>query len=1210
MSQKEFYVKKRTGECKLYDKSKIYNAIKRAIISSYRERKINFDNDTVNTKVCYLTKEVESSIFSTENFKIEKDNEKEFYYINIEDIQDIVEDVLIKQCEDPKIAKCYILYRNNHSDIRLNNKLSLDIEKTMDGYLNDTDWRVRENASINYSIGGLILHNSGSITANYWLNKIYPKYIKDAHKDGDFHIHDLSMLSGYCFTGDTKVKLIDGTAISLKELAETKQNEEFYVFSRNKDNEIVPAKAIYPRLIEKNAKLVAVTLDNNEIIRCTPDHEFILLNGDRKEAKDLTSKDRLSPLHMTMSNSGYLMIKNKNKIQYIHRMIADYFFNENIDGKVIHHIDGNKLNNNIKNLKILIDPVHRRMELSKTKNGLKWKIAVKKLLGDRNKSIEMRKISSDTCKINNKIESFKLKHILGRYNIFLRKKFKIKYHNLFNYINKLSKIINVEINDIIEKYFDPIFHNILLDNFLNYTNNIKDTKQLLPDNHKILKIEELNYTEDVYCLTVPEHGNFALDSGVFVSNCAGWSLRQLIMEGLGGVEAKISSAPAKHLTTLVNQMVNFIGILQNEWAGAQAFSSVDTLMAPFVRYDNLSYKEVKQCIQSLMFGLNTPSRWGTQCPFSNITLDWVVPDDLKNQPVIIGGEPQDATYSDFQKEMDMINKAFLELYETGDNENRGFAYPIPTYNITKDFDWDNENAKLLWKITGKFGTPYFQNFVNSDLNPGDVRSMCPVYVKEKVLVRIDGLIDTYIEIDNLSNNEEYLIFSEGRYRKGRFTKYGKQPCYRITLSNNASIVVSDYHENIIHDGYTESTLTTIELLKSIKEKDYYIPFSRNMTDVQINHSEIKDVDPNLVDQFTNRIYYKITNIEYVGKLEVACFEMDGDPSFTLSTGIITHNCRLQLDKRELLKRGGGLFGSNEFTGSIGVVTLNMGRIGYLSKTKEEFFKKISNLMDIAKDSLEIKRKIVKKLYDQGLYPYTRRYLRHFNNHFSTIGLNGMNEGMINFMGKDLSNKDAINFTIEVLNFMRDKLIQYQEETGNLYNLEATPAEGTSYRLAKIDKEKYPDIILSGTDDSPFYTNSTQLPVDFTEDVFEALELQETIQGTYTGGTVFHTFLGEMIEDIEITKKLIQKIVYNYKVPYVTLSPTYSTCPKHGYLTGEVYECPKCGSPTEVYKRIVGYFRNVNDWNKGKHQEQKERVMFNIDGTEKIEKENLNELTSI
>lgn len=889
MSQKEFYVKKRTGECKLYDKSKIYNAIKRAIISSYRERKINFDNDTVNTKVCYLTKEVESSIFSTDYFKIEKDNEKEFYYINIEDIQDIVEDVLIKQCEDPKIAKCYILYRNNHSDIRLNNKLSLDIEKTMDGYLNDTDWRVRENASINYSIGGLILHNSGSITANYWLNKIYPKYIKDAHTDGDFHIHDLSMLSGYC---------------------------------------------------------------------------------------------------------------------------------------------------------------------------------------------------------------------------------------------------------------------------------------------------------------------------------AGWSLRQLIMEGLGGVEAKISSAPAKHLTTLVNQMVNFIGILQNEWAGAQAFSSVDTLMAPFVRYDNLSYQEVKQCIQSLMFGLNTPSRWGTQCPFSNITLDWVVPDDLKNQPVIIGGEPQDSTYSDFQKEMDMINKAFLELYETGDNENRGFAYPIPTYNITKDFDWDNENAKLLWKITGKFGTPYFQNFVNSDLNPGDVRSMCPVYVKEKVLVRIDGLIDTYIEIDNLSNNEEYLIFSEGQYRKGRFTKYGKQPCYRITLSNNASIVVSDYHENIIHDGYIESTLTTIELLKSIKEKDYYIPFSRNMMDVQINHSEIKDVDPNLVDLFTNRIYYKITNIEYVGKLEVACFEMDGDPSFTLSTGIITHNCRLQLDKRELLKRGGGLFGSNEFTGSIGVVTLNMGRIGYLSKTKEEFFKKISNLMDIAKDSLEIKRKIVKKLYDQGLYPYTRRYLRHFNNHFSTIGLNGMNEGMINFMGKDLSNKDAINFTIEVLNFMRDKLIQYQEETGNLYNLEATPAEGTSYRLAKIDKEKYPDIILSGTDDSPFYTNSTQLPVDFTEDVFEALELQETIQGTYTGGTVFHTFLGEMIEDIEITKKLIQKIVYNYKVPYVTLSPTYSTCPKHGYLTGEVYECPKCGSPTEVYKRIVGYFRNVNDWNKGKHQEQKERVMFNIDGTEKTEKENLNELTSI
>lgn len=705
-------IKKRNDEIVAYDREKISNAISKAYHASLKERGIKLPLDYILKASNNLTDLIEKEIFIKFSNKIP----------SVEDIQDIVENVLIMNCDDPYVVKSYILYRGKHFEIRSDINSLIDIEKTMNGYLNDTDWRVRENASVNYSLGGLILHNSGSVTANYWLNKIYPKSVSDAHKNGDFHLHDLSMLSGYC---------------------------------------------------------------------------------------------------------------------------------------------------------------------------------------------------------------------------------------------------------------------------------------------------------------------------------AGWSLRQLIMEGLGGVDGKVASSPANHLSTLVNQMVNFIGILQNEWAGAQAFSSVDTLLAPFVWVDNLSYKEVKQCIQSLMFGLNTPSRWGSQCPFSNITLDWTPPNDLKDQPAIIGGQPIEKTYGEFQKEMDIINKAFLELFTEGDGNGRGFAYPIPTYNITEDFNWDNENAKLLFKMTGKYGTAYFQNFINSDLKPGDVRSMC---------------------------------------------------------------------------------------------------------------------------------------------------------------------CRLQLDKRELLKRGGGLFGANEFTGSIGVVTINMGRIGYLSKTEEEYFSNLSYFMEIAKESLEIKRKVIIKLTNQGLFPYTKRYLRHWNNHFSTIGLNGMNESMLNFMNKDLSKKEAIDFSIKVLTFMREKLVKFQEETGNLYNLEATPGEGTSYRLAKIDKKKYPDIILSG-DTDPYYTNSTQLPVDHTEDIFEALELQNNIQKSYTGGTVFHAHLGESIDDPEVVKNLIKSIIYNYEIPYLTISPTYSICKNHGYIKGEIETCPTCGNKTEIYKRIVGYYRSINNFNKGKFEEQKERVTFKIP-EEVIEQSDKNKVENV
>lgn len=481
------------------------------------------------------------------------------------------------------------------------------------------------------------------------------------------------------------------------------------------------------------------------------------------------------------------------------------------------------------------------------------------------------------------------------------------------------------------------------------------------------------------------------DLSMFSGYCAGWSLRQLIHEGLGGVPDKITSKPPKHLSTLIQQIVNFLGIMQNEWAGAQAFSSFDTYLAPFVKKDNMSEASVKQCLQSFVYGVNTPSRWGSQAPFTNITLDWVCPPDLANQKAVVGGETQDFNYGDCQKEMDMINKLFIELMLEGDAAGRGFQYPIPTYNITSDFDWTSPNAKLLFEMTARYGTPYFQNFINSDLNPGDVRSMC---------------------------------------------------------------------------------------------------------------------------------------------------------------------CRLQLDKRELRKRGGGLFGSDEFTGSIGVVTINMPQIGYLSKTEKDYFDRLDYLMDIAKQSLEMKRKVIEKLLEGGLFPYTKRYLHHLNNHFSTIGICGMNESCLNFLGEDIVSPRGKAFAEKVLTYMRNRLADFQEETGSLFNLEATPAESTSYRLARHDKNQFPDIISSG-DAEPYYTNSSQLPVAYTTDVFEALDHQESLQRKYTGGTVFHIFLGEAIKDWESCRDLVKAVANNYRIPYFSISPTFSICPVHGYLEGEHFECPYC-----------------------------------------------------
>ncbi len=523
------------------------------------------------------------------------------------------------------------------------------------------------------------------------------------------------------------------------------------------------------------------------------------------------------------------------------------------------------------------------------------------------------------------------------------------------------------------------------------------------------------------------------DLSMLTGYCAGWSLKQLIQEGLGGIPGKITSAPAKHLSTLCNQMVNFLGIMQNEWAGAQAFSSFDTYLAPFVKADNLSYKQVKQDIQSFIYGVNTPSRWGTQAPFTNVTLDWTVPNDLAELPAIVGGKEMDFKYKDCKAEMDMINKAFIETMIEGDANGRGFQYPIPTYSITRDFDWsETENNKLLFEMTAKYGTPYFSNYINSDMEPSDVRSMC---------------------------------------------------------------------------------------------------------------------------------------------------------------------CRLRLDLRELRKKSGGFFGSGESTGSIGVVTINLPRIAYLSKDEDEFYQRLDKIMDLSARSLKTKRTVVTKLLEAGLYPYTYRYLGTFNNHFSTIGLVGMNEAGLNasWLKADLTSEKTQKFAVDVLNHMRTRLSDYQEKYGDLYNLEATPAESTAYRLAKHDKEKYPDIITANMNGTPYYTNSSHLPVGYTDDIFSALDVQDQLQTLYTSGTVFHAFLGERLSDWKSAALLVRKIAENYKLPYYTMSPTYSVCQKDGYISGEVWKCPKCGGETEVYSRITGYYRPVKNWNAGKSQEFKDRLTYNVQG---------------
>lgn len=599
--------------------------------------------------------------------------------------------------------------------------------------------------------------------------------------------------------------------------------------------------------------------------------------------------------------------------------------------------------------------------------------------------------------------------------------------------------------ELVDQYLEQ------LDWQVNENSNMTFSLQGL-NNYISSEISKVYWLNKIYSPEIKEahtSGDFHIhDLNILSVYCVGWDLLDLLTVGFRGAPGKIESRPAKHFKSALGQVVNFFYTLQGESAGAQAFSNFDTLLAPFIRYDNLTYREVKQTLQEFLFNMNVPTRVGFQTPFTNITLDLVPPASLAKQSVIIGGEPQKETYGEFQREIDLFNKAFLEVMNEGDAAGRVFTFPIPTYNITKEFDWDNPRLDGVWQMTAKYGTPYFSNFINSDMNPEDARSMC---------------------------------------------------------------------------------------------------------------------------------------------------------------------CRLRLDTRSLEKRGGGLFGSHPLTGSIGVITINMPRLGYLSKNEEEFLSRLGKLMVLAKESLETKRKVLEKLTEKNLYPYSKFYLRHikerfgeyWKNHFSTIGLIGMNEACLNLLGVNLGAEEGIAFTKRVLDFMRNKLVEFQKETGNNYNLEATPGEGTSYRLAKKDQQRFPRIIFANSHlytngngngrkkngFEPFYTNSSQLPVDFTDDIFEVLDLQDEIQTKYTGGTTIHIFVGEEISDPRVVKKLVRRICENYRLPYFTLTPTFSVCPGHGYLAGRHEHCPRCGAECEVYSRVVGYLRPVRQWNLGKQEEFKLRKTY-------------------
>lgn len=892
---------KRDGQKEKFDSFKIKNAI----IKAFESVNIKFDE----------------KIYLNVIKKVTQNNINE-----VEEIQNTIE----KEIFDGgyfEVLKSFINHRNTHKIARASQTTFIDCSETIKEYISGSDWRINANSNTSYSNAGLINNTAGKVIANYWLDEIYSKKEGFAHRNGDFHIHDLDCLTGYCFSGDTKVKLVDGRNLSFLELIKEfgRKDTTFEVYSVDKKGQIVKGVARNPRMIERNANLVEIIFDNPNIksIKCTPDHKFFLSNGDQKEAKDLRPEDDL-------------LVVSDLRLDLIEKV-----------------------------------PDNRSL-------------------------------------------SYKAKYMLN-------------YNTLLNSYLNSDMIDNVRYKEIY-KYYIAKKELITFDEFVK---KYIQKGNVFSNTHRVGEVKILDKKESVYCLSVDEFENFALEDGFIVHNCAGWSLRALLNEGFNGVRGRVDAKAPNHFKEALYQMANFLGILQSEWAGAQAFSSFDTYLAPYLFKDKLSDIELKKAMTNFIYNLNVPARWG-QSPFTNVTIDLVVPKDLKDQiPTrnnlhlfknLVDEELlkeakkrgknslEELTYGDFEIEMQRIVIAFYEILTAGDKNGQPFTFPIPTINITENTNWDTPAMDAIMQNTAKMGSSYFQNFIGSQ------------YIK---------------------------------------------------------------------------------------------------------------------DEFGNKI---------------------PNPKAYKPDAIRSMCCRLQLDLRELLKRGGGLFGSAEMTGSIGVVTINLARLGYLYKRDEKgLFKRLRELCDLAKSSLEKKREFIKKMYDRGLYPYTKRYLPNFNNHFSTIGINGANEMIRNFSDdkEDISTEFGQKFALKVINFIRELLISYQEESGNLYNLEATPAEGTTYRFAREDKKRYFDIIQAGEKDEIYYTNSTQLPANFGEDPFLALDLQDELQSSYTGGTVFHLYMKEALSSIEVTKKLLKAILNNYKLPYITITPIFSVCPIHGHLKGEWEYCPLC-----------------------------------------------------
>lgn len=941
---------KRNGTEDRFDRSKISMAIYNALRATGE-----YEDTDINEFTGKLLKSVLRELKTRNDGKL-----------HVEDVQDIIEDKLMDKGLH-KTARYFIKYRFLHKINRdkIEGTTLIDCNQTTEEYIGFSDWRIKANANTTYSNAGLVNNTAGKVVANYWLDKIYSPEEGAAHRNGDYHIHDLDCLTGYCFTGDTRVALLDGTNPTFTELVDMYgDGKPFWVISRDKDGNIVPGNAHHPRLIKKNAELMEITISGGAKIVCTPDHEFMLRDGSYRQAKDLRSRESLMPFYSSKKGAGYVFVRDAKKgiAEYLHRLVGAW--KEGITdmrGLAVHHINGNKCDNRPENLEVMVDGEHRAMELAETMTTDVWKSANNARMQEYNRSEEKRRAVSE------------------------------------------------------------------------FASNRKRNEKGEFYNHTVVSKRYLEDLQDVYCLTVDEHENFALEAGVFVHNCAGWNLRTLLSEGFNGVRSRVNSRPPKHFREALGQMANFLGILQSEWAGAQAFSSFDTFLAPYVFRDKLPYIEVKKAIRSFVYNLNVPSRWG-QSPFTNVTIDWTVPadlredmpirgcvhlfDDVKEDPELIEkakergvASPDDMSYKHFQPEMNVIQKAYYEVMTEGDSTGQPFTFPIPTVNITEDFDWEGENVPILFENAAKIGSSYFQNFIGSQYK--------------------------YDENGNRVEDEE---------------------------------------------AYKPSAVRSM------------------------------------------------------------C-------------------CRLQLDLTELRKRGNGLFGSAESTGSIGVVTINLARLGYRFKgDKEGLYKELDRLMNMAKSTLEKKRKLIAELYDRGLYPYTKRYLPGgFMNHFSTIGVNGGNEMIRNFTNdeQDITTAWGAKFAEDLLNHIRERMKEFQKETGNLYNLEATPAEGTTHRFAREDAKRYPDIIQAGKPGQNYYTNSSQLPSWYTQDLFRALKMQDNLQTRYTGGTVFHMYMNEAISSPEACRDIVRKVLTNFKMPYITVTPLFSVCEKHGYLRGQHDHCPLC-----------------------------------------------------